>query len=167
MVQGSGNGQNKRRAAGTRLTVLARQLWQRFDRSVGEFGVSRAQWRLIAVVAARPGATQRLIGELLEVSEVTAGRLIDRLCAEGYLRRQECATDRRARSVYLTEAAQPVLERMSELARIEEDEAFAGFTEQDLDALESLLDRISRNVAAARAGYDASAKAEGFHPLDP
>jgi hypothetical protein len=56
---------------------------------------------------------------------------------------------------------------MSELARIEEDEAFAGFTEQDLDALESLLDRISRNVAAARAGYDASAKAEGFHPLDP
>jgi DNA-binding MarR family transcriptional regulator len=151
MKQNSGEETNRKRAAGTRLTVLARQLWQRFDRSVTEFGVSRAQWRLIAVVAARPGATQRLVGELLEVSEVTAGRLIDRLCDEGYLRRQESATDRRARCVYLTDAAQPVLERMSELARIEEDEAFAGFSEQDLDKLEGLLDRISRNVAMARA----------------
>jgi MarR family transcriptional regulator for hemolysin len=151
MEQISGKETNRKRAAGTRLTVLARQLWQRFDRSVGEFGVSRAQWRLIAVVAARPGATQRLVGELLEVSEVQAGRLIDRLCDDGYLQRLKCATDRRARSVYLTEAAQPVLERMSELARVEEDEAFAGFSEQDLDKLESLLDRISRNVAGARA----------------
>jgi MarR family transcriptional regulator for hemolysin len=156
MGQGSGEEHNRRRAAGTRLTVLARQLWQRFDRRVGEIGVSRAQWRVIAVVAGHPGATQRLVGELLEVSEVQAGRLIDRLCDEGYLQRRECATDRRARLIYLTDAAQPVLLSMSELARVEENQAFAGFDEQDLDNLESMLDRISRNVAAARG---AAAKA--------
>ncbi len=150
MGQIAGEDGNKKRAAGARLTVVARQLWQRFDRSVGEIGVSRAQWRLIAVVSRNPGATQRLIGEVLEVSEVTAGRLIDRLCDEGYLERREHATDRRAHSVYLTQAAQPVLDRLSELARIEEDEAFAGLDEQALTKLEALLDTISRNVAEAR-----------------
>jgi MarR family transcriptional regulator, transcriptional regulator for hemolysin len=144
--------ESRKRIAATRLTVIARQLWQRFDRSVGAIGVSRAQWRLIAVVSRRPGATQRLVAEVLEVSEVTAGRLIDRLCAEGYLERRECATDRRARSIHLTPAAQPVLDRLGELARVEEDEAFAGIDAADLDRLEALLDRIARNVASARGG---------------
>jgi len=164
MGKSPGNNVNNKRTAGTRLTVVSRQLWQRFDRSVNEFGVSRAQWRLIAVVAARPGATQRLVGELLEVSEVQAGRLIDRLCEDGYVQRVECATDRRARAVYLTDAAQPVLERMSELARIEENQAFAGFTDQDLDTLETLLDRISRNVAAARTAPAKTAPAAKPQP---
>jgi DNA-binding MarR family transcriptional regulator len=144
---------NKKRAVGTRLTVVARQLWQRFDRLVGEIGVSRAQWRLIAVVSLRPGATQRVVAEALEISEVSAGRLIDRLCAEGYLERRESAADRRAHSVYLTQAAQPVLDRLSELARVEENEAFAGFAKHELDKLESLLDRIAHNVAVARGDF--------------
>ena len=143
-------GESRTRSVGLKLSLVARQLWHKFDRSVERIGVSRAKWRLIAVVASRPGATQRLIAELLEISEVTAGRLIDRLCADGYLERRENPNDRRAHCVHLLPPAQPVLDKLGELAAIEESEAFAGLNESDLDTLETLLDRISRNIADAR-----------------
>ena len=142
--------ENRKRNVALRLTVLTRQLWQRFDRRVERIGVSSAKWRLIAAVGRRPGTTQRLIAELLEISEVTAGRLIDRLCADGYLERRENPNDRRANCVYLTAIALPLLEQLGELARIEEDEIFAGLTDDDLAKLESLLDAIARNIAGGR-----------------
>ncbi len=159
MTEGTFLGSTNKRAVGTRLTLVARQLWQRFDRRVDGIGVSRAQWRVIVAVATHPGAIQRNIAEMLEISEVTAGRLIDRLCADGYLERRDSATDRRARTVHLTPASQPVLDQLGELARIGEQEAYAGFSPQELATFESLLDRIAKNVARARTA--AGEKQEG------
>lgn len=142
--------ENRRRSVGVKLTVVSRQLWQDFDQSIDSIGVSRAKWRLIATVASRPGVTQRLIAELLEISEVTAGRLIDRLCADGYLERRENPNDRRAHCIHVTPAAQPVLERLGDVARKHEAETFAGLDDADLDKLEAILDMIARNIAARR-----------------
>ena len=141
---------NEKRMVSLKLTVLARQLDKQFNRSVEALGISNAKWRLIAVVARRPGATQRLIAELLEISEVTAGRLIDRLCLDGFLERRESTADRRAFSVYLTEKAQPVLRRLGELASEAEDVIFEGLSGQDMRTLRSLLDTVYDNLARAR-----------------
>jgi DNA-binding MarR family transcriptional regulator len=102
------------------------------------------------VVARNPGATQRTIAEALEVREITAGRLVDRLCDDGYLRRDENPNDRRAYSVYLTPAAQPLLDRLDELAKIHEGWIFAGFEAEELEKLDELLDRIARNLSDVR-----------------
>ena len=89
--------------------MVARQLRRTFDQSAERSGLTRAQWHLIAAVARNPGATQRIIAEALEVREITAGRLVDRLCDDGYLRREANPNDRRAYCVYLTSAAQPAV----------------------------------------------------------
>jgi MarR family transcriptional regulator for hemolysin len=133
------------------LTVVARQLRVAFDQSVERSGLTRAKWSLIAAAAAIPGATQRMIAEALEVREITAGRLIDRLCEEGYLRREENPNDRRAYCVYLTPVAQPVLDKLDELAKVHEAAIFAGFDGQDLEQLDALLDTISRNLSDFRS----------------
>jgi len=138
-----------------KLNVIARQLRLWFDQNVQQSGLTRAKWTLIAAVSRRPGATQRTIASLLEVSEVTAGRLIDRLCADGHLERRANPNDRRGYCVYLTPAAQPVLRRLGEIANIYENEAFAGFEEEDLAQLEALLERIARNLAASRSQSEA------------
>jgi MarR family transcriptional regulator, transcriptional regulator for hemolysin len=140
-----------RRAVALKLSVVARQLRVTFDQSAEESGLTRAQWHLIAAVARNPGATQRMIAEALEVREITAGRLVDRLCDAGYLRREPSPSDRRAYSVYLTSAAQPVLDKLDELARIHETAIFAGFRPEDLERLEALLDAIGRNLAQFRS----------------
>jgi MarR family transcriptional regulator for hemolysin len=141
---------SRKRAIALKLTVVARQLRVTFDQSAEESGLTRAQWHLIAAVSRNPGATQRLIAEALEVREITAGRLVDRLCEEGYLKRQEHPNDRRAYCVYLTPAAQPVLDKLDELGKLHEAAVFAGFETAELETLGTLLDDISRNMSLFR-----------------
>ncbi len=148
-------GKNKKRATALKLMVVARHLRQSFDQSVERSGLTRAKWTLIATVAHKPGATQRMIAEALEVREVTAGRMIDRLCAEGYLKRREHPSDRRAYCVHLTPVAQPVLDTIGELGRIHEAKIFAGFDDDDLKKLNALLDGIAHNLSAARTRLNA------------
>ena len=135
-----------RRSISIRLTVLARQMRNDFDRHVGDIGLTRSQWSLIAVVASRPGATQRQIAELLEISEASAGRLVDRLVAEGLLARTDRIDDRRARAVTLTDATKPLLERMSEFACSREERFFRGIETGQLVEFRAVLDRLHGNI---------------------
>lgn len=136
-----------RRHIGLRFTIIARMLRNNFDRQVVKLSVTRSQWAMIAVVARSPGATQRTIAEALEMSEASAGRLIDRLCADGLLERRDRRDDRRARAVYLTPAAEPLLEQLATIARASEQRMFKGFSEEELESLGDFLDRIYDNVS--------------------
>ena len=129
-----------------RISVIARQMRKRFDASVGAIGITRSQWTTILVVAKRPGATQREVAEALEMSEASAGRVIDRLCDEGMLERRPKADDRRAHTVWLTPAAEPVLEKLSEVASDHEGIVFAGLSASELDMLENLLGKVHGNM---------------------
>jgi MarR family transcriptional regulator for hemolysin len=142
----AGGDHEKRRAIGTRLHILARLLRNNFDRQVAAHHVTRSQWAMIAVVASQPGATQRMIAETLEMSEASAGRLIDRLCAEGLLERRDRDDDRRARAVYLTDAARPLLDKLATIARDTEERLFRGFSAEELDRLQTYVDRLYGNV---------------------
>lgn len=126
--------------------MLARLLRNNFDRHVVGLHVTRSQWAMIAVVARVPGATQRVIAEALEMSEASAGRLIDRLCADGLLERRERDDDRRARAVYLTDAAEPLLAKLATIACDIEAHMFKGFSEGELGRLQEYMDRIYANV---------------------
>jgi MarR family transcriptional regulator, transcriptional regulator for hemolysin len=142
-----GEAPNPRRAISLKLAVVIRQMHKRFDQRVGDIGVTRSQWTLIAVIARHPGTTQREIAEILEMSEASAGRLIDRLCSEGLLERKPKTDDRRAYCIHLTDRAQAVVEQLSCIAGAYELETFAGFDAEELARLEAYLDRLAANVA--------------------
>ena len=136
----------RKKALAMKLTVIARQLWLDFDQDAEKIGLTRAKWSVVAEANRDPGATQRSIAVRLQVTDVTAGRLIDRLCAEGLLERHENPEDRRAYRVYPTEPAQPMLARLQELAIDHAREAFAGFEEDQLAQLDALLESLARNI---------------------
>lgn len=135
-----------RRSIGLRLHVLARMMRARFDRQVGDLNITRSQWAMIAVVARRPGSTQRTIAEALEMSEASAGRLVDRLCADGLLERVERDDDRRARAVYVTKAAEPLLAKLADVAKDSEAQIFRGFSEEELVQFNGYIDRVFKNL---------------------
>jgi len=143
---GQENASLSRRYIGLRITVIARRLRQKFDRQVVNLNVTRSQWATIAVVASNPGATQRTIAEALEMTEASAGRLIDRLCADGLLERRDRLDDRRARAVYMMPAAEPLLAKLAAIATAGEMRMFKGFSEEELAQLSGFLDRIYSNV---------------------
>lgn len=141
---------NPRREIGLKMTVLARQLRQRFDERVEQMGVTRAKWVLIATVAREPGTTQREIAAKLEVSDVTAGRMIDRVSADGLVERRADPQDRRAYRIFLTAAAEPLMATLGEAAKAYENEMFSCMDDGELAMMNALLDKLSAHVGAAR-----------------
>ncbi len=136
----------RKRSISLRISVLARIVRNHFDRQVSALNVTRSQWAMIAVVAHQPGATQRMIADALEMSEASAGRLVDRLCNEGLLERRARDDDRRARAVYLTDAARPLLSKLSIIAEENEARLFHNFSQEEQDTLQALLDKLYKNA---------------------
>jgi MarR family transcriptional regulator, transcriptional regulator for hemolysin len=150
-----------------RLTVLARFLRSDFDRHVHDAGLTRSQWSLIAVASSHPGSSQRQIAEILEMSEASTGRLIDRLEADGVLERRELEGDRRARAVFLTEAANPMLETMTAMARAREEHWFRGMSDSDLRQLSDLLAKLHNNINSVASASTASPNSAPSNSVTP
>jgi DNA-binding MarR family transcriptional regulator len=130
-----------------RMTMIARVFRTRFDRRAREIGLTRAQWSTIACIRDQPGATQHMIATALEVGDVTAGRCIDRLEEAGWVERRPDPEDRRVYRIYATDVATPVLARLGALGQDEENIAFAGFTDTELQQLKAMLNRIMGNLS--------------------
>ncbi len=129
-----------------RLGMIVRQLRRDFDREVGTLGVTGSQWTLLAVVASNPGATQRSIAEKLEMTEAAAGRLIDRMVADGLLERRPKPEDRRAHCIFPAALAEPVLAGLAELGARHEERLLDGLNAAERAELVRLLDHISGNL---------------------
>lgn len=139
---------DERRAISLKLTVTARQMHKGFDHNVAAIGITRSQWALVAVVSRRPGITQREVAEILEMSEASAGRLVDRLCTDGIVVRQPKEDDRRAHCIHLTDAASDLQQRIGSIAENYERAVFAGFSREDLAQFAAFLDKVATNVVA-------------------
>jgi len=139
--------ESAKRRVGLRMTVIARLQRNTFDRKVAALNVTRSQWAMIAIVARYPGSTQRTIAEYLQMSEASAGRLIDRLCADGLLERRDRRDDRRARAVFLTDKAEPLLAKLGAIAAESEQRMFNGFSEAEIEQLLEYMERIYQNVS--------------------
>ncbi|HEU4378240.1 MAG TPA: MarR family transcriptional regulator, partial [Hyphomicrobiaceae bacterium] len=73
---------------GYTISDVARLMRTVFERRVRAVGLTRAQWMVIARVHRRPGLSQSEVADLLEIEKASAGRLVDRMEAKGWLTRR-------------------------------------------------------------------------------
>lgn len=118
-----------------------------YDRRVAQLGVTRAQWRVIAILGHNPGMKQVELADRLDVEPISTCRIIDRLEEAGLVERQRDPADRRAWRLALTEKAQPIRERLSELAEEMSLEAFAGLSDAEIQTMGAALARVRDNIA--------------------
>ena len=118
-----------------------------FNRRVAELGVTRAQWRVIALLGHHPGMKQVELADRLDVEPISACRIVDRLEEAGLVERQRDPADRRAWRLSLTAKAEPIRERLRALADEMSLEAFAGLSKDELEAMRDTLARVRDNIA--------------------
>ena len=118
-----------------------------YDRRVAQLGVTRAQWRVIAILGHNPGMKQVELADRLDVEPISTCRIIDRLEDAGLVERQRDPSDRRAWRLSLTAKAEPIRARLSELAEEMSQEAFFGLSEQQLETMRAVLARVRENIA--------------------
>lgn len=149
------------RSLGFLLADVSRLMRKRFDRRARILGLTRAQWRVMALLRRREGINQTALAEILEIEPITLGRHIDRLQENGWVERRPDPDDRRVWRIFLTEKAQPVLEELEEIAIWNRDGAMADFTEEERERFIDDLLRIKANqIEALRADEEEAAQAE-------
>ena len=96
------------------ISDVGRLLRTYADQKARRFGHTRAQWAVLLRLERREGLKQSDLAEDLDIQPITLTRLVDRLCDNGLIERRPDPTDRRAKLLYLTPAARPLLDRISE-----------------------------------------------------
>ena len=82
------------------------------DKQAARYGITRAQWAVLAKVERTEGLKQSELAEQMEMQPITLTRLIDRLCDNGWIERRGDETDRRVNRLYLRKAARPLLGKL-------------------------------------------------------
>jgi MarR family transcriptional regulator for hemolysin len=121
---------------------VARLMRTVFERRVRALGMTRAQWLVIARVHRRPGLSQSEIADLLEIEKASAGRLIDRMEAKGWLERRDDRNDRRVNRLHLTNKAERIHAAIWPLAEATVDDALDDLSSAERRRLTELMTRV-------------------------
>ena len=144
--------ENLERNFGFLVHDVARLLRTTFDRRVKDMGLTRSQWWVLNHLYRDDGMTQAELADLLEVERPTLGRLLDRLEANGWLRREACDTDRRAKRVFLTEAMGPSMRKMRSIAAAVRSDALSGLDPAEQEEFVDMLLAIKGNLLGQSSG---------------
>ena len=129
------------------LLADAARLYRRaLDDRARTLGVTSQQWRALALISRRPGSHQGMVADILEMEPITVSRMIDRLQEAGLIERRADPNDRRAWRLYLTEAAQPVIQQIRQLADDVLGIALESFSPTDVERLTVLAERFRDNL---------------------
>lgn len=131
---------------GYTITDVARLMRTVFERRVRALGLTRAQWLVIARVHRRPGLSQSEIADLLEIEKASAGRLVDRMQAKGWLERRDDSSDRRVNRLHLTKKAERIHGAIWPLAEATVDEALSDLSPEERRRLTGLMTRVKAKL---------------------
>lgn len=131
---------------GLMLHDAARLIKSEFERRARGHRLSLMQWRTLGALNQTDGLSQVALAAKVEASQMTMSDIIDRLESEGLVRRESDPADKRAKLVWITEAARPVVEEMRSIATEVYAAALAGIAPEDLDGLTNSLQQIVTNL---------------------
>src|ERR1700761_8874305 len=131
------------------LNDVARMLRTYADQKASQFGITRAQWVVLVRLDRFEGLKQSELAEMLDLQPITLTRLLDRLSDSGLIERRADPNDRRAKRLYLTPAARPLLEQLTSLGEDLMETVLAGLDRKDVDALLAGLGTIKENLRQA------------------
>ena len=130
------------------------------DRQAARFGITRAQWAVLAKVERFEGMKQTELAEQMEMQPITLTRLIDRLCDSGWIERRSDDTDRRVNRLYLRKAGRALLGKMNGLKSEITTTALKGIGPADAQRLLTQLETVKENVRKAIADAEEDARKE-------
>jgi DNA-binding MarR family transcriptional regulator len=129
------------------LSDVSRLMRRSFDQRARSIGVTRAQWRVITMLARHEGINQGGLADLIEVEPITLCRMVDRLAEAALVERRPDPNDRRVWRLFLTDKARALLSDLKLLAADLTQEAMDGISPKEQEQLHILLEAIRTNLS--------------------
>lgn len=133
---------------------MVRLMRKRFAVRAKNVNLTSAQWRVLSYVLRRPGMTQAALADILDIEPISLTRLLDRMETAGLVRREIDPNDRRARNIYMTDKAEPLMAQLRAINAEFHDEAFMDISPEDLDAAKAVILAIRANLTKMGAADD-------------
>lgn len=120
------------------------------DAQLIEIGLNGYQAPYVPEICAAPGITQEQLAQRLHVNRSSVTRQLALLEESGFISRRRSQDDRRAVEVYPTEKMEQALPVVRDTFRRWRLALTEGMTEEELELLESLLERLANRAEAIR-----------------
>ena len=111
--------------------------------------MTRAKWAVLARLDRFEGLKQAELAEMLDLQPISLTRLLDGLAENGLIERRPDPEDRRAKRLYLTPAARPLIERLHDLGEDLMGSALAGLSPADIESMLAHLAIVKENLRHA------------------
>ena len=136
-------------ATGFLVVDLARLFRHAFERAVAREGLdlTAGEARTLLHASYADGIRQNLLAERMRVEPMTLSNFLDRLEARGLLAREPDPQDRRAKLVRVTQAAEPLVERVRAVASLVRQQATQGIAPADVEQAQRILQAMRSNLA--------------------
>ena len=119
------------------------------DQQARQFGMTRAQWAVLAKLEYTEGLKQTELADMLDLQPITLTRLVDRLCTSGLIERRADPDDRRAKRLYLTARARPLMNRLADLGEDMMATVLEGFDAAKIEQMTKNLSAVRDNLRTA------------------
>jgi DNA-binding MarR family transcriptional regulator len=129
------------------LKEVTRRYVLRFEVHARAISLNLSQAKALIRLEKNEGVSQARLAELVEVDAMAMVRIVDRMEADGLLERRPDPADRRARCLYLTAKAKPLLEEIWRLVELTRAEVLAGIGKAERDVFMDVLERIHDNIS--------------------
>ncbi len=139
------------------LYDVARQMRTRADKMARAYGMTRAQWIILARLERQPNLSQNELAAIAEVAPITIARLVDRLEELGLVERCPDPDDRRIWRLRLTPAAAPHLRHIERYRAELRTLMTKNVDPRDLDVITTGLRRMKNNLIASSFAGEAVA----------
>jgi MarR family transcriptional regulator for hemolysin len=120
-----------------------------FNGALAEVGGSLPQWLVLSALKRGDHASQRDIAGSIGIESATLTHHLNRLEADGVVRRDRLPDDRRSQVVSLTPAGEELFATLLDAVVAFDEQLRQGFSDRDLATLRKLLDRLRANAERA------------------
>jgi MarR family transcriptional regulator for hemolysin len=131
---------------GLHLSRTARSVSRAFDDALAQAGGSVPRWLVLISLKSQQVRNQRELAEAVGIREATLTHHLNSMDEEGLITRRRDPANRRVHLVELTEAGEAAFHRMRGAAVAFDEKLRAGFNDDEVASLESLLSRLETNV---------------------
>jgi len=143
---------NKRYLRSIRLLAECMQLFEKFSSAhVRQFGLTEAQFDVIATLGNTPGMTCKQLGENTLITKGTLTGILDRLEEKGLVQRCRGHADKRQMSVRLTSDGESMFQKAFPPLVESGWHLFANYGESDFASLEQELIKLKNHLSARKA----------------
>ena len=113
-----------------------------FNAAMKEIGLSNVERRTLMKIKRFPGITQIELARKLEVEPQNALRILDRLEDKQWISKQQDPNDRRAKHIFVTQEAEPILKQIRTKADELHQRIFSCMPIEEIETCQKTLDKI-------------------------